>query len=118
MSGRAAAAARGSRKVRNIPSSLFVLNQAHLYSLNVVIFTMSYSLNVIQGEGMYERKAYERLLDWKRSSAGETALLVEGARRVGKTTLVKRFAEREYSASLVIDFAHTSDDVRDTFRPH
>lgn len=65
---------------------------------------------------MYERKAYKRLLDWKRSSAGETALLVEGARRVGKTTLVKRFAEREYSASLVIDFAHTSDDVRETFR--
>lgn len=65
---------------------------------------------------MYERKAYKRLLDWKRSSAGETALLVEGARRVGKTTLAKRFAEREDSASLVIDFAHTSDDVRETFR--
>ncbi|MBQ9001088.1 MAG: ATP-binding protein [Eggerthellaceae bacterium] len=65
---------------------------------------------------MYERKAYGRLLDWKRSSNGETALLVEGARRVGKTTLVKLFAEREYAASLLIDFAHTSDDVRDTFR--
>ena len=65
---------------------------------------------------MYERKAYGRLLDWKRASAGETALLVEGARRVGKTTLVERFAEEEYPASMVIDFAHTSDDVRDTFR--
>lgn len=65
---------------------------------------------------MYERKAYERLLDWKRTSAGDTALLIEGARRVGKTTLVKRFAEKEYSARMVIDFAHTSDDVRDTFR--
>ena len=65
---------------------------------------------------LYQRKAYSKMLDWKRESGGETALLVEGARRVGKTTLVESFAKREYKTHLVIDFAHTSDDVRDTFR--
>lgn len=67
---------------------------------------------------MYKRKAYEQLLEWKRTSDGQTALLVEGARRVGKTTLVEQFAKREYATSLIIDFAHTTDEVRDTFRTY
>lgn len=54
---------------------------------------------------MFKRKAYEKLLAWKEESAGKTAVLVEGARRVGKTTLVKEFASREYDDYLYIDFS-------------
>lgn len=43
------------------------------------------------------RKAYEKLLDWKKTS-GETAMLIEGARRVGKSYLVKKFAAKEYKS--------------------
>ena len=58
---------------------------------------------------MFERKCYEKLVKWKDRSNGRTALLVEGARRVGKTTLVEAFAGAEYDAHLVIDFSKTTD---------
>lgn len=45
---------------------------------------------------MFKRKAYDRLQEWKERSQGRTAVLIEGARRVGKTTLVKRFAQNEW----------------------
>ena len=64
---------------------------------------------------MLERKAYRRLLDWKRESRGGTAMLVEGARRVGKSTLVGEFARREYRSHLVIDFSTAPGDVVDLF---
>lgn len=54
---------------------------------------------------MFRRKAYEKLLAWKKESGGRTAVLIEGARRVGKTTLVKEFAAREYDSYLYIDFS-------------
>lgn len=43
-----------------------------------------------------KRKAYSKLLEWKRTSAGEKALLIEGARRVGKSTIAEEFGEAEY----------------------
>jgi len=43
---------------------------------------------------IFERKTYDRLLNWKRLSDGTTAILVEGARRIGKSTLVEEFARR------------------------
>lgn len=67
---------------------------------------------------MFERKCYEKLVKWKDRSNGRTALLVEGVRRVGKTTLVEAFAGAEYDAHLVIDFSKTTDEVRNTFRRH
>ena len=65
---------------------------------------------------MFRRKCYERLLEWKRTSGGRSAVLVEGARRVGKTTLVREFAEREYDASLYIDFSVAGRATLDLFR--
>ncbi len=50
---------------------------------------------------MFKRKAYDRLQEWKERSQGRTAVLIEGARRVGKTTLVKCFAQNEYNIILV-----------------
>ena len=60
----------------------------------------------------FKRKAYEKMLAWKGALAGKTALLVEGARRVGKTHLVCRFAKNEYASSLYIDFSAKGGQTR------
>lgn len=54
----------------------------------------------------FRRKAYEQMLDWKNRLADRYALLVEGARRVGKTFLIGDFVSREYQSSIFIDFSH------------
>ncbi len=48
------------------------------------------------------RKAYQRLLEWKKESNGETALLIEGMRRVGKSYLARSFGKREYKSCLIV----------------
>lgn len=62
-----------------------------------------------------KRKIYDKMLDWKNWSKGAYALLIEGARRVGKSTVAEEFAKREYEDYLIIDFSNTSDEIRDTF---
>ena len=52
-----------------------------------------------------KRKAYQRLLDWKERSQGETAIRVEGARLVGKTYLIRDFVSREYKTDVYLDFS-------------
>lgn len=64
---------------------------------------------------MLKRKALDELKTWKNQSNGRKALLVEGARRVGKSTSVEEFARREYDSYLIIDFARLPKDVRDIF---
>ena len=65
---------------------------------------------------MFKRKAYEALREWKRISNGSTAALIEGARRIGKSTVAEEFAQREYSAYLVLDFSLEGEEVRRLFR--
>ncbi|MEG0620991.1 MAG: AAA family ATPase [Raoultibacter sp.] len=62
-----------------------------------------------------KRKVYARLLEWKRTSNGSTALFVDGARRVGKSYVCKRFAENEYESHMIIDFGKLPAQVRDIF---
>lgn len=64
---------------------------------------------------MLRRKLYRKLLDWKRQSAGSTALFVEGARRVGKSYLVELFGRTEYRSMLLIDFSQAPREIRDIF---
>lgn len=64
---------------------------------------------------MLKRKIYDKLLDWKNESNGKTALLIEGARRIGKSTIVEEFAKNEYESYIIIDFAFASADVQDLF---
>lgn len=64
---------------------------------------------------MFQRKIYDKLLQWKRESDGKTALLIEGARRVGKSTVVEEFARREYESYILIDFSRASRSVRELF---
>ena len=62
---------------------------------------------------LFERKAYSEMQDWKRNLADRYALMVEGARRVGKTSLVRRFVESEYDSHIYIDFSRPEREVRD-----
>ena len=61
------------------------------------------------------RKIYDRLLEWKQQRKGETALLIEGARRVGKSYIVEEFARREYRSHILIDFNVAGDDIKGLF---
>ena len=60
---------------------------------------------------IFQRKLYDKMLEWKREFDGKTALLVKGARRVGKSTLVEEFAINEYQSYILIDFSVASKEV-------
>ena len=64
---------------------------------------------------MFKRKIYDKMLEWKENSDGKTALLIEGARRIGKSTIAEEFAKKEYESYILIDFAKASADVRNLF---
>ena len=66
-------------------------------------------------EQIFRRKAYQKMLKWKKESQGGTALLIEGARRVGKSTLVREFAQNEYRTFVLFDFSKASKEERELF---
>ena len=65
---------------------------------------------------VFKRKLYEQMLRWKADRDGETALLIQGARRVGKSTLAEEFAKNEYESYLMIDFTEASVEVKNLFK--
>ena len=64
---------------------------------------------------IFKRKIYEELLQWKRTDEGRTAVLIQGARRVGKSTIAEKFAANEYETYILVDFAACSTEIRDLF---
>lgn len=64
---------------------------------------------------MFKRKIYNKLLEWKKESDGKTALLIEGARRIGKSTVAEEFAKNEYETYILIDFSVASKTIRELF---
>ncbi len=64
---------------------------------------------------IFERKIYQEMLQWKQERNGETALLIEGARRVGKSTIVEQFAINEYESYILVDFSKTSSETNALF---
>ncbi len=64
---------------------------------------------------IFKRKVYGKLLEWKELSAGTSAVLLEGARRIGKSTIVEEFAKQEYDDYMILDFARENKDVRNNF---
>lgn len=64
---------------------------------------------------VFKRKIYGQLLEWKNSASGEKALLIEGARRIGKSTIVEEFAKKEYKSYILIDFNDASKAVKTAF---
>ena len=56
------------------------------------------------------------MLDWKQTSQGSSALMIDGARRVGKSTIAEVFAKKEYDDYLIIDFVTASEEIKDNFK--
>lgn len=65
---------------------------------------------------LFKRKIYNKFLAWKEETNGKKALLVEGARRIGKSTVVEEFAKNEYKSYILIDFAKATDEVKNYFK--
>ena len=63
----------------------------------------------------YKRKLYNTMLKWKSERNGDTALLIQGARRVGKSTIAEEFARNEYKSYILIDFSKVSKEASDLF---
>lgn len=65
---------------------------------------------------LFKRKIYDKFLAWKNETGGKKALLVEGARRIGKSTVVEEFAKTEYKSHILIDFSRVPEDIKNYFR--
>lgn len=71
----------------------------------------------MEGDFIYfKRKLYAKMLQWKNERDGATALLIQGARRIGKSTLVEEFARNEYDSYLLIDFSVAPTEIHDLFK--
>lgn len=68
-----------------------------------------------KGPVLFKRKIYDHLLAWKSESDGASALLIEGARRVGKSTVAEEFAKNEYASYILVDFSRVTDSFKQTF---
>ena len=64
-------------------------------------------------ERIFKRKIYDKIAEWKETRDGRTALLIRGARRVGKSTIAEEFAKREYASYIKVDFADAPDALWD-----
>ena len=59
----------------------------------------------------FKRKAYDKLFEWKKRYSEKYAVLLEGARRVGKSTIAENFAKNEYRSYILIDFSKTTSNI-------
>ena len=64
------------------------------------------------------RKVYEQLLKWKEEQHGESAVLINGVRRVGKSYIVKEFAQKEYKSYILLDFNKVSSNIKALFEDY
>lgn len=64
---------------------------------------------------VFKRKMYDKLKQWKELSGGSSAVLLEGARRIGKSTIVEEFAKNEYDDYMILDFAKEGKNVKNNF---
>ena len=62
-----------------------------------------------------KRKIYNKLAEWKKTWNGKTAILIDGARRVGKSWIAEEFARREYKSYIKIDFSSLSNEAKEVF---
>ena len=64
------------------------------------------------------RKAYQKLLEWKKEQKGKCAIMIDGARRVGKSYIAQEFAKNEYESHILIDFFTAPDEIKEVFEKH
>lgn len=67
------------------------------------------------GKPIFKRKIYDEILEWKEKLSDKYALLIKGARRVGKSTIVEEFARKEFKSYILLDFAHASKAIKELF---
>lgn len=72
-------------------------------------------IQVVMNSTIFRRKIYNKMLTWKEQSGGKKALLIEGARRIGKSTIVEEFARNEYENYVIIDFVNAKKTIVDLF---
>ena len=77
---------------------------------------LRYNILILVEVMMYfKRKAYDKLLEWKKLYSEKYAVLLEGARRVGKSTIAENFAKNEYRSYIMIDFSKTTSNILECF---
>lgn len=76
---------------------------------------LSKGMNDMEMKIEFKRKIYDKILKWKQTSDGSTALMIEGARRVGKSHIAEEFARAEYKSYILIDFNKASNEVKELF---
>lgn len=76
---------------------------------------MPFNIAILSQELEMERKIYQSILDWKNQSGGKSALLIDGARRVGKSYIVREFAKSEYKSHIILDFNNPKPEVIELF---
>ena len=92
-----------------------IVNNNSIFILRIV--NNLFIIEILGDDDMvFKRKIYNRLLQWKEESQGSRALLIEGARRIGKSTIVEEFARNEYRSYLMIDFAKATEIGRASCR--
>ncbi len=92
-----------------------IIDNFRLEYLGIIVKPAIFVLELHHDIMIFKRKLYTEMLQWKQDSNGASALLIKGARRVGKSTLAKEFAKHEYDNFIAIDFAKCSKEVRDLF---
>ena len=92
-----------------------IIDDLQLIYLGIIAKVAIFALELHSDIMIFKRKLYTEMLQWKQDSNGASALLIKGARRVGKSTLAKEFAKHEYDSFIAIDFAKCSKEVRDLF---
>ena len=87
----------------------------HIYMNGDLRYTFFGKVDLSMEKTVFERKIYREILEWKENRSDKYALLIKGARRVGKSTIVEEFAKREFKSYIMIDFAHTGKAIKDLF---
>lgn len=88
----------------------------HFRAFRVIMrLSTGYHTIIDRGDLMLKRKIYDQLVAWKKSSNGATAMMIDGARRVGKSFIVEEFAKAEYESYILIDFGKAPKDILDLF---
>ena len=64
------------------------------------------NVDLCMDKPVFKRKIYDEIYEWKENRSDKYALLIKGARRVGKSTIAEEFAKKEFKSYIIIDFAH------------
>ena len=98
-----------------LAQNLDLCNNKKRINLDLSNFKKIKNLDLRKGAAALKRKIYTNMLEWKQKETWQSALLLQGARRVGKSYIAEAFARNEYSSHILIDFNRTTQEVRDMF---